>query len=88
MIVKRGRGDLNKVYRPCKISEVVGHDTQKKTIGNALEQGTLPHSVMFVGPSGCGKTTFARQIGTYPLIIGIKKRIPLKQFVDVKITGE
>jgi len=60
MIVKRGRGDLNKVYRPCKISEVVGHDTQKKTIGNALEKGTLPHSVMFVGPSGCGKTTFAR----------------------------
>ena len=62
MIVRRGRGDLNKVYRPCKISEVVGHDTQKKTIGNAIEKGTLPHSVMFIGPSGCGKTTFARII--------------------------
>lgn len=62
MIVKRGRGDLNKIYRPCRISEVVGHDTLKKTIGNALEKGTLPHSLMFTGPSGCGKTTFARII--------------------------
>jgi DNA polymerase III subunit gamma/tau len=62
MIIKRGVGDLNKVYRPCKISEVVGHDTQKRMIGNALSDGTLPHSSMFVGPSGCGKTTFARII--------------------------
>lgn len=62
MIVRRGRGDLNKIFRPCKISEVVGHDTQKRMIGNALSNGTLPHSSMFVGPSGCGKTTFARII--------------------------
>ena len=34
-----------------------------------------------------GKTTFARQIGTYPLIIGIKKRIELKKFYNIKITG-
>ncbi|MBW3015887.1 radical SAM protein [Candidatus Woesearchaeota archaeon] len=34
-----------------------------------------------------GNTTFARQIGTYPLIVGIKGRLPLNQFVDVKITG-
>jgi radical SAM superfamily enzyme with C-terminal helix-hairpin-helix motif len=34
-----------------------------------------------------GKTTFGRQIGTYPLIIGIKKRIPLKKFVDIKVTA-
>jgi radical SAM superfamily enzyme with C-terminal helix-hairpin-helix motif len=34
-----------------------------------------------------GKTTFARQIGTYPLIVGIKQRLPLKKFVDAKITG-
>ncbi|MEM3373956.1 MAG: radical SAM protein [Candidatus Woesearchaeota archaeon] len=33
-----------------------------------------------------GKTTFARQIGTYPLVIGIDKRIPLKKFYNVKIT--
>jgi len=32
-----------------------------------------------------GKTTFGRHIGTYPLIVGIKQRLPLKKFVDVKI---
>jgi radical SAM superfamily enzyme with C-terminal helix-hairpin-helix motif len=34
-----------------------------------------------------GNTTFARQTGTYPLIVGIKKRLDLNQFVDVRITG-
>ena len=34
-----------------------------------------------------GKTTFARQIGTYPLIVGIKGRIPLNKFVNVEVTG-
>jgi radical SAM superfamily enzyme with C-terminal helix-hairpin-helix motif len=34
-----------------------------------------------------GKTTFARQIGTYPLIVGIKGRLPLKKFVDIRVTG-
>lgn len=62
MIVKRGRGDLNKIYRPCKIEEVAGQTTIKRMIKNALENGTLPHSLLFTGPSGCGKTTFARLI--------------------------
>ena len=34
-----------------------------------------------------GKITFGRQIGTYPLIVGIKEKVPLNKFVDVKITG-
>lgn len=60
MIVKRGRGDLNNIYRPCKIDEVIGNDTIKRIFNNALSNGTLPHSMLFTGPSGCGKTTFAR----------------------------
>ncbi len=32
-----------------------------------------------------GNTTFARQIGTYPLIVGIEKKLPLDEFVDVRI---
>ncbi|MBW2996469.1 radical SAM protein [Candidatus Woesearchaeota archaeon] len=32
-----------------------------------------------------GKTTFARQLGTYPLIIGIKQRIPLNKFYTIKV---
>ena len=34
-----------------------------------------------------GKLTFARQIGSYPIIIGIPGRLPLKQFVDVEVTS-
>jgi len=33
-----------------------------------------------------GNTTFARQLGTYPLVIGIKERLPLNKFYKVKIT--
>lgn len=32
-----------------------------------------------------GKTTFCRQIGTYPLIIGIKQRLPLNKFYTARI---
>ncbi len=34
-----------------------------------------------------GKTTFCRQYGTYPLIIGVKGRIPLKKKIKVKVGG-
>ena len=32
-----------------------------------------------------GKTTFCRQIGTYPLIIGVKGRLPLKKKIKIKV---
>ena len=34
-----------------------------------------------------GKTTFGRQIGTYPLIVGIKQRLELNKFYDIEVTG-
>jgi len=34
-----------------------------------------------------GNTTFLRQFGTYPLVIGVKKRVQLKRFFSVKVTG-
>ena len=34
-----------------------------------------------------GNTTFCRQIGTYPLIVGVKERLSLKKFYDVKVVG-
>lgn len=34
-----------------------------------------------------GNTTFLRQFGTYPIIVGVKKRVRLKEFYNVKITG-
>jgi len=32
-----------------------------------------------------GKTTFCRQYGTYPLIVGVRGRIPLGKKIKVKI---
>ncbi|MCI0469636.1 MAG: radical SAM protein, partial [Nitrospirae bacterium] len=34
-----------------------------------------------------GNTTFGRQLGTYPLIVGVKGRHRLGEFHDVRITG-
>ncbi|MGM5482138.1 MAG: radical SAM protein [Nanobdellota archaeon] len=34
-----------------------------------------------------GQRTFCRQVGTYPLIIGVKQRLELKEFYNMKITG-
>lgn len=34
-----------------------------------------------------GNTTFGRQIGTYPLIVGMKGRLPLGKFVTVRVVG-
>lgn len=34
-----------------------------------------------------GNTTFCRQLGTYPLIIGVKGRLPLGKKIDIKVKG-
>ena len=34
-----------------------------------------------------GKHTFCRQMGTYPLIVGVRERLPLKEPYDLKVTG-
>jgi len=34
-----------------------------------------------------GNTTFCRQIGSYPLIVGVKERLELGKFYDLKIIG-
>ena len=34
-----------------------------------------------------GNTTFGRQIGTYPLIVGVKGRLELGKFYDVEVKG-
>ncbi|OVE74613.1 hypothetical protein BVX95_01850 [archaeon D22] len=34
-----------------------------------------------------GGITFCRQIGTYPLIVGVKERLDLQKSYDIKITG-
>ena len=66
MLVKRessaGSNDLNVVYRPCRVDELLGNETNKKIIKNALDGGKVPHTWLFTGYPGCGKTTAARII--------------------------
>lgn len=64
MIIKResrtGANDLHTTYRPCRIDEMVGHETNKNVIRGNLDSNKVPHSYLFTGPPGCGKTTCAR----------------------------
>ncbi len=66
MLIKRtmdsGANDLQTIYRPCTVKEVIGNDVNKNMIGSCLHNGTLSHSLLFTGPAGCGKTTMARII--------------------------
>ena len=34
-----------------------------------------------------GKTTFCRQLGTYPLVIGVMGRLPLKKKIKIKVVS-
>jgi DNA modification methylase len=61
-IVKRGKGDYPRVYRPRRISEVYGQENTKQTIAHGLDNGNLPQVLLFHGVSGAGKTTIARII--------------------------
>ncbi len=47
-------------YRPGDLTEVMGQETIKQTILNAVKMGRIAHSYVFYGPRGCGKTTIAR----------------------------
>ena len=66
MIHKRvtatGSKDLNVVYRPYSLEEMIGNEENKRIIQAGLDNGTLPHTMLFTGPAGCGKTTMARII--------------------------
>ena len=62
MILKRGEGDFDKVYRPGNFDEVVGQVVAKDIVRGALEKDKVSHAYLFYGPSGTGKTTIARLI--------------------------
>lgn len=47
-------------YRPGDLTEVMGQETIKTTLQNAVKLGRVAHSYVFYGQRGCGKTTIAR----------------------------
>ncbi|MCF7859826.1 MAG: radical SAM protein [Candidatus Cloacimonetes bacterium] len=64
-----------------KIREEIDHEFLKKLtpVGTVLKDVRMEvHD---------GNTTFGRQIGTYPLIVGVKGRYELGKFYDVEVIG-
>ncbi|TMW69921.1 DNA polymerase III subunit gamma/tau [Alteribacter natronophilus] len=53
---------LYRVWRPRKLSDVVGQEHITKTLKNALIQQKLSHAYLFSGPRGTGKTSAAKII--------------------------
>lgn len=53
---------LYRKYRPHTFKNLVGQDSIKNTIVNALKAGNPAHAYLFCGPRGTGKTTTARLI--------------------------
>ncbi len=51
---------LYRKYRPKKLSELVGHETNVTILQNAAKAGRLGHAYLFYGSRGTGKTTTAR----------------------------
>lgn len=47
-------------WRPQSFSDVVGQNHITQTLTNALNNGRLPHALLFTGPRGTGKTSSAR----------------------------
>jgi len=53
---------LYRKYRPKKLSEVLGQETNVLILKNAAKQNRLGQAYLFYGPRGTGKTTTARLI--------------------------
>src|SRR5271157_6196659 len=54
------RQALYRKYRPKKLEDVLGQETNITILKNAAKNNRLGHAYVFYGPRGTGKTTTAR----------------------------
>lgn len=62
MAEKNNEGDSLKTYSACQLSEIYGHEKNKKAFTEIVAKKSLPLGFLLFGPSGIGKTTFGRVI--------------------------
>ncbi|MFP4608914.1 MAG: radical SAM protein [Candidatus Natronoplasma sp.] len=68
-----------------RFKEKVREKIDRPLLKKMLPEGTLLKYVYMEKRDG--KTTFGRQIGTYPLLVGVNYPLELSRYYDVKVTG-
>ncbi|MCR4328003.1 MAG: DNA polymerase III subunit gamma/tau [Patescibacteria group bacterium] len=67
---------LYRKYRPKKLDDILGQDTNVALLKSAARQGKIGHAYLFYGPRGTGKTSTARLIAK--LLNCEKRKLDLK----------
>lgn len=79
--------DIINDYRPLSLDGVKGQDTTVRILEEYLEEGSLPHTILFTGNSGVGKTTMARILAS-ELVDGKTARLDLIQVDAASAAGK
>ncbi len=67
-----------------KYKEMVRKDIDLPMLRKVVPTGTILRDVMC---EVSDHITFGRQLGSYPLLVGIPAKLPLGEFIDVTVTG-
>jgi radical SAM superfamily enzyme with C-terminal helix-hairpin-helix motif len=80
----RGRFNVRKHYKEFRRFKIeVRREIDGPMIARVLPKGTVLRRVYL--EIWKGKTTFGRQVGTYPILVGLPYKTELNRFVDVRV---